>query len=57
MISILICRELKLRHLAFIETKKFFDQIRENIFLKSWQFIDDNSQIKLNNSYLPKTIL
>ena len=42
---------------SFYRDEKIFDQIRENIFLKSWQFIDDNSQIKLNNSYLPKTIL
>ena len=42
---------------SFYRDEKIFDQIRKNIFLKSWQFIDDNSQIKLNNSYLPKTIL
>jgi choline monooxygenase len=41
----------------FYKDPKLFEEIKQNIFLKSWQFIGDNSQIKLNNSFAPQTIL
>ena len=42
---------------SFYRDNNVFEKIKQNIFLKSWQFIGDNSQIKLNNSFMPKTIL
>ena len=42
---------------SFYRDPNVFEKIKQNIFLKSWQFIGDNSQIKLNNSFMPQTIL
>ncbi len=42
---------------SFYRDLKIFEKIRNDIFLKSWQFIGDDSQIKLNNSFMPYTIL
>ena len=42
---------------SFYRDPNVFENIKQNIFLKSWQFIGDNSQIKLNNSFMPQTIL
>ena len=42
---------------SFYRDSKIFEKIRNDIFLKSWQFIGDDSQIKLNNSFMPYTIL
>ena len=42
---------------TFYRDPSMFERIKQSIFLKSWQFVGDNSQIKLNNSFMPKTIL
>ena len=42
---------------SFYRDTNVFEKIKQDIFLKSWQFIGDNSQIKLNNSFMPQTIL
>ena len=42
---------------SFYRDNNVFEKIKQNIFLKSWQFIGDNSQIKLNNSFMPQTYL
>ncbi len=42
---------------SFYKDSNVFEKIKHNIFLKSWQFIGDNSQIKLNNTFMPQTIL
>ena len=42
---------------SFYRDPNVFEKIKQDIFLKSWQFIGDNSQIKLNNSFMPQTIL
>ena len=42
---------------SFYRCQSTFDKIRDDIFLKSWQFVGDNSQIKINNSFSPQTLL
>jgi choline monooxygenase len=42
---------------SFYRSQPTFDKIKDNVFLKSWQFVGDNSQIKINNSFSPQTLL
>ena len=42
---------------SFYRCQSTFDKNRDDIFLKSWQFVGDNSQIKINNSFSPQTLL
>ena len=42
---------------SFYKSQDIFDQVRENIFLKSWQWLGDNSSLKLTNSIYPLTLL
>lgn len=42
---------------SFYKSQDVFDQVRENIFLKSWQWLGDNSSLKLTNSIYPLTLL
>ena len=42
---------------SFYKNQDIFDQVREDIFLKSWQWLGDNSSLKLTNSIQPLTLL
>ena len=42
---------------SFYKDPNVFEKVKQNIFLNSWQFIGDNEQIKLNNSFMPQIIL
>jgi choline monooxygenase len=37
----------------FYYSKDIFDQIKENLFTKTWQYVCDTSQLKVNNSSYP----
>ena len=42
---------------SFYKNHDVFDQVKEKIFLKSWQWLGDNSSLKLTNSIQPLTLL
>jgi len=42
---------------SFYKDEDVFNQVREKIFLKSWQWLGDNSVLKLTNSVQPLTLL
>ena len=42
---------------SFYKSQDVFDEVKENIFLKSWQWLGDNSNLKLTNSIYPLTLL
>ena len=42
---------------SFYKDEDVFNQVREKIFLKSWQWLGDNSALKLTNSVQPLTLL
>ena len=41
----------------FYKNQDIFDEVKEKIFLKSWQWLGDNSGLKLTNSIQPLTLL
>ena len=41
----------------FYKNQDIFEEVKEKIFLKSWQWLGDNSGIKLTNSIQPLTLL
>ena len=41
----------------FYKNQDVFDEVKEKIFLKSWQWLGDNSGLKLTNSIQPLTLL
>ena len=41
----------------FYKNQDVFDKVKEKIFLKSWQWLGDNSGLKLTNSIQPLTLL
>ena len=42
---------------SFYKNHDIFEQAKEKIFLKSWQWLGDNSSLKLTNSIQPLTLL
>ena len=42
---------------SFYKNHDVFEQVKEKIFLKSWQWLGDNSSLKLTNSIQPLTLL
>ena len=42
---------------SFYKNHDIFEQVKEKIFLKSWQWLGDNSSLKLTNSIQPLTLL
>jgi len=42
---------------SFYKDEDVFSKVREKIFLKSWQWLGDNSGLKLTNSVQPLTLL
>ena len=42
---------------SFYKDENVFNQVREKIFLRSWQWLGDNSALKLTNSIQPLTLL
>ncbi|MEC7918517.1 MAG: aromatic ring-hydroxylating dioxygenase subunit alpha, partial [Candidatus Neomarinimicrobiota bacterium] len=42
---------------SFYKDEDVFNQVKEKIFLKSWQWLGDNSALKLTNSVQPLTLL
>ena len=41
----------------FYKNQDVFEEVKEKIFLKSWQWLGDNSALKLTNSIQPLTLL
>ncbi len=41
----------------FYKNQDVFDEVKEKIFLRSWQWLGDNSGLKLTNSIQPLTLL
>ena len=42
---------------SFYKNHDIFEQVKEKIFLKSWQWLGDNSSLNLTNSIQPLTLL